>query len=225
MGGDLPEQSRRKPSFLVAALRDSESAALERIQIVKGWVDSSGETHERVYDVAGKRERYDPRYDREVCDASSFDGKFKGSKLVDEIRRSFHKGGDDRGKGWKSSRRGGWHAPDKRRGSNELCAVWTDKHFNPAQRAFYYVRVLETPTCRWSTLACQAADVDPFASPQKCQIQAAAANANAERAGEIEAGDTPFDNCCLTERNDPFMERTIQERAWTSPIWYTPSED
>ena len=41
--------------------------------------------------------------------------------------------------------------------------------------------------------------------------------------GEIESGETPFSNCCLTEQNDPFMERTIQERAWTSPIWYAPS--
>ena len=49
------------------------------------------------------------------------------------------------------------------------------------------------------------------------------ANAKAVADGQIESGETPFSNCCLTEQNDPFMERTVQERAWTSPIWYAPS--
>ena len=68
----------------------------------------------------------------------------------------------------------------------------------------------------------KAAGVDPFASQRRCQRQADAANAAAAARGEIEAGDTPFDNCCLNEQNDPFAERTIQERAWSSPIWYVP---
>ena len=109
-------------------------------------------------------------------------------------------------------------------GSNELCVVWKDKNFDPAERAFYYARVLEMPTCRWSTMACEAAGVNPFASTKTCNRQAAKANARAIKTGEIDSGQTPFNNCCLTEENDSFIERAIQERAWTSPIWYAPKD-
>jgi hypothetical protein len=90
-------------------------------------------------------------------------------------------------------------------GAAEVCAVWEDPDFNPDQRALYYVRVLENPTCRWSTIACKQAGVDPL-SPD-CQAQAAAA-------------DPAFANCCLDESNDPFLSPLVQERAWTSPVWY-----
>ena len=209
MGSDLPPKSGATPSFLVAALRDKESAKLQRIQIVKGWVDSAGQTHERVYDVAGSQGPSNPAYDRWVCSQEKYDAALTGNALVKEIRTE-------------SSQISRANAFPGAHGYNELCTVWADPHFNRSQPAFYYARVLEMPTCRWSTLACQAAHVDPFASPQVCKIQAFLANFTAAAKGDIAVGEQPFNNCCLTELNDPFMERTIQERAWTSPVWYVP---
>ncbi len=74
-------------------------------------------------------------------------------------------------------------------GANTLCAVWSDPDFDPAQRAFYYVRVLENPSCRWSTWLCNR-----LQGEQRAQL-------------------------C----SDPRIPKTIQERAWTSPIWYDPA--
>ena len=74
------------------------------------------------------------------------------------------------------------------------------------------MRVLENPSCRWSTLQCQAAGVNPFDS--NCASQAAAAQ---DELG-FTIGDV-FGRCCLDEAAEPFYSRTIQERAWTSPIW------
>ncbi|HSP97253.1 MAG TPA: DUF3604 domain-containing protein, partial [Candidatus Dormibacteraeota bacterium] len=90
-------------------------------------------------------------------------------------------------------------------GAAELCTVWEDPDFNPDQRALYYARVLENPTCRWSTFVCKAAGVDPLSAD--CAAQAAAA-------------DPAFADCCLSEADDPFLSPLIQERAWTSPVWY-----
>jgi hypothetical protein len=73
-------------------------------------------------------------------------------------------------------------------GADSLCTVWTDPSFDPAQHAFYYGRVLENPTCRWSAYTCNA--LAPADRPPSC--------------------------------SDPNVPRTIQERAWTSPIWYQP---
>lgn len=102
-------------------------------------------------------------------------------------------------------------------GAANLCSVWRDPDFDPAQRAFYYARVLENPTCRWSTLQCQAAGVNPFAN--NCSEQAKIATAAAhERGGE---GDV-WGTCCLDPKTEPFYSPVIQERAWTSPVWYTP---
>ncbi|MBY0276800.1 DUF3604 domain-containing protein, partial [Candidatus Binatia bacterium] len=89
--------------------------------------------------------------------------------------------------------------------ASELCTVWVDPEFDPAQRAFYYARVLEVPTCRWSTRTCKAAGVDPFASD--CTAQAT-------RAGEA------FADCCLTREQG--IEAIVQERTWSSPVWYRP---
>lgn len=73
-------------------------------------------------------------------------------------------------------------------GESQLCAVWSDPSFDPKQRAVYYARVFENPSCRFSTWACNA----------------------------LEGKDRPA--MC----DDPMYPKTIQERAWTSPIWYTP---
>lgn len=101
------------------------------------------------------------------------------------------------------------------RGSKGLCTVWEDKDFNSSQNAFYYARVLENPTCRWSTLHCQAAGVNPFA--EDCVAQAQQAN---EMASERGAKGDVWGKCCLTAKEQPFYSPVIQERAWTSPIWY-----
>jgi hypothetical protein len=102
-------------------------------------------------------------------------------------------------------------------GASQLCTVWEDPAFDATQPAFYYVRVLENPTCRWSTLQCQAAGVNPFA--EDCAAQATAATERAHTRGA--QGDV-YGKCCLREAEEPFYSPLIQERAWTSPIWYEP---
>ena len=81
-------------------------------------------------------------------------------------------------------------------GENTLCAVWTDKAFDAQQAAYYYSRVLENPSCRWSQRICVAMAVD-------CT--------RPETVGE------GLEQCCADEHRE-----IIQERAWTSPIWYSP---
>ncbi len=167
------------PSFLVMAMKDPGSPGhpgsdLQRIQIIKGWVDKSGTTHERVYDVAGDANN-GANVDPNTC------------------------------------------AP-RGQGFADLCTVWRDPEFNPGQRALYYVRVLENPSCRWSTLQCQAAGVNPFSD--SCVEEAAAATLETEaRGGE---GDV-YGSCCIDPQSEPFYTPIIQERAWTSPIWYSPA--
>jgi len=83
--------------------------------------------------------------------------------------------------------------------------VWSDPSFDPAQAAFWYVRVLENPTCRWSTRFCQTHGVNPL-DKANCPSQASAAG-------------SAYSSCCDT---DPLVNDVIQERAWTSPIWWQP---
>jgi hypothetical protein len=183
MGGDLDADLRPRrprgnapgPMFYVHAMKDPGTDArpgtdLQRIQIVKGWVDDQGMTQEQVYDVAG-------------------DPDNGASVEVDETEGTCNPAGD---------------------GFNELCTVWTDPDFDPDQPAFYYVRVLENPTCRWSTLQCLQYGVNPLADPATCAAQEAAVPG---LAGGL---------CCLNEESPERVQPVIQERAWTSPIWYTP---
>jgi hypothetical protein len=81
-------------------------------------------------------------------------------------------------------------------GSGSLCAVWRDPDFDPSVPTFYYARVIENPVCRWSTVLCNQADID-------CDAE-----------GEI--GEA-YSGCC-----DSSYPRVIQERAWSSPVWYKP---
>ncbi len=154
MGGDLPsrEPNSKTPSFLVAAMMDPESGNLDRIQIIKGWLDSNGETHEKIYDVAwGDADRRQPGSNGKLAPVGD---------TVNVAEAS-----------WTNSI-----------GDPDLRAVWTDPDFDVVQSAFYYARVLEIPTPRWT------------AYDQK-------------RFGIKMSDDVPMKH---------------QERAWTSPIWYTP---
>jgi hypothetical protein len=162
MGGDMGAvRGRRSPRFAVWAAKDASGTDLQRIQIVKGWVDAAGAPHEQVFDVAG-----DPNNGADVDPATC--------------------------------------AP-RGAGAAELCTIWEDPAFDRRERAFYYARVLENPSCRWSTRLCKENGVDPFAPD--CAATASG---------------TSFENCCLDEASDPFLSPTIQERAWSSPIWYRP---
>ena len=99
-------------------------------------------------------------------------------------------------------------------GHASLCSVWEDPDYTEGEAAFYYARILETPSCRWSTLQCQAADVNPFS--ESCSTQADIANQLANAQGN--SGDL-YGICCTNPERDSFYSPTIRERAWTSPIW------
>jgi hypothetical protein len=120
MGGDLPSRSGDDaPTFMVYALRDPIGANLDRIQIVKGWLDADGTTHEKVHDVVWSGER-----------SPGANGKLPPvGNTVDAATANF----------------------TNTIGTPELAAVWTDPSFDPSQKAFYYARVIEIPTPRWST--------------------------------------------------------------------------
>jgi hypothetical protein len=152
MGGDLTAAPDGKaPSFLVAAQRDPMSGNLDRIQIVKGWLDSDGKRQEKVYDVAWSGDR-----------KPGTDGKLPPVGNTVDVATAT----------WTNTI-----------GDPELIAVWKDPDFDPAVPAFYYVRVLEIPTPRWTAY-------------------------EAARFGvKMPSSDVPM---------------TTQERAYTSPIWYTP---
>jgi hypothetical protein len=152
MGGDLTAAPRGKaPSFLVAAMRDPMSGNLDRIQVVKGWLDGKGDRQEKVYDVAWSGDR-----------TPGADGKLPPVGNTVDVATAT----------WTNSI-----------GSPELISVWTDPDFDPDVPAFYYLRVLEIPTPRWTAYEAVRFGVD------------------------MPSDDVPM---------------TTQERAYTSPIWYTP---
>ncbi|MDP6980263.1 MAG: DUF3604 domain-containing protein [Myxococcota bacterium] len=151
MGGDLEAQSNDSPGFVVWALADALSAPLQRLQIIKGWIDAEGETHEQVFDVACA--------DGGAVDPATHRCPDNGAR-IDLGDCSYSR--------------------DK--GDAQLSALWHDPDFDASERAFYYARVLENPTCRWSTWDALRAGVEP--------------------------------------RSD--LAKTIQERAWSSPIQLHP---
>jgi hypothetical protein len=151
MGATLPSAGAKAPSFLVAAAKDSGSGNLDRIQIIKGWVDTAGKQHERIFDVAWSGDRKPDAAGELPAVGSTVDAE--KATYTNSI------------------------------GAPQLAAVWSDPAFDPAQHAFYYARVIEIPTPRWSTRDAVKLGV------------------------EIPAG----------------LPASIQERAWSSPIWYEPA--
>jgi hypothetical protein len=127
MGADLtslfdsnPSDTVAAPQFAMWAQADANSAPLQRLQIIKGWIDASGETHEEVIDVAcAGGVAVDPTTSRCPDNGASVD---LGDCSI-----------------------------SANTGDAQLRTVWTDPNFKASQRAFYYTRVLENPTCRWST--------------------------------------------------------------------------
>ena len=144
-------RASRSGPCAIPGRRQRPERALQRIQIIKGWLEN-GAARERVFDVAG-----DPENGASVDLAT---------------------------------------CTPQRPGRRQLCRSGATRDFDPGQRAFYYARVVENPTCRWSTYVCKAAGVD-------CSDPRRAGGAR----GLLRAG----------------PPKTIQERAWTSPIWYTPA--
>lgn len=143
---------RGKPKFSVAALKDPIGGNLDRIQIVKGWVDAAGTTNEKVYDVVWSGDRI-----------PGADGKLPPVGNTVDVKNAT----------WLNTT-----------GAPELISVWKDPDFDPDQRAFYYARVMEIPTPRWTTYDAKYFGIVP----------------------------------------QPDTRMIITERAYTSPIWYTPEK-
>ncbi len=152
MGGDLSRApSGKAPTFMIRALRDPDGANLDRVQIIKGWLDGKGELHERIYDVAvsdGRKIGADGRSRQKVGNTVNVATATYTNSIGDAL----------------------------------LTAYWKDPNFDPKESAFYYVRVLEIPTPRWTTYDAAFFGID-------------------------------------RPKNVP---ATLQDRAYTSPIWYTP---
>ena len=149
MGGDLPTGQKGAPKFMVWAMKDPIGPNLDRIQIIKGWVEG-GEMKEKIYNVAVSD-------NRKVGE--------DGSVTLLNAPVNLETG-----------------AFDTTHGSPELSVVWEDPDFDPTEQAFYYTRVIQLPTARWTLW------------------------------DEIREGVTYPES----------VAKTIQERAWGSPIWYTP---
>ena len=194
MGGTLATQAGNGgPRFVVSAKQDPLGAPLQRIQIVKGWLEGDDYQVE-IYDVAGNPDN-------------------GASVNLDDC------------------------VPEGA-GASDLCEVWQDPDFDPAQRAYYYARVIENPTCRWTTHQCTAADYDcnewdydecrALASAEiplsnyTCDCCDPAAGLNVDWCESVDCTDpenlpAKEARCCV-----PRVQPVIQERAWTSPIWYRP---
>ena len=153
MGGELPHSKKKRiPTFLIAAQKDSSGANLDRVQVVKGWLDSQGQTHEKIYNVA-----WGDAYSRKL----SREGELPPVGNTVDVKNAT----------WSDTI-----------GDAQLTTFWKDPDFDPTQSSFYYVRVLEIPTPRW----------------------------------------TVYDAKYYGDELVPDSKTSIQERAYTSPIWYTP---
>ena len=180
MGGTLPPRvGSSAPRFVLSAKQDATSAPLQRIQIVKGWLQ--GQDYQvQVYEVAG-----DPN------DGASVD--------MDTC--------EPQGEGFA-----------------DLCKVWEDPDFDPSQRAYYYARVIENPSCRWTTRQCVAASYDCNDPVRQIDLDCCdpVVGLNVDWCASVDCSNpdslpTADARCCL-----PRLQPTIQERAWSSPIWYQP---
>jgi hypothetical protein len=153
MGGDLQQApSGKSPTFLVAALKDPIGANLDRIQVVKGWLDAKGEVQEKVYDVAWSGSR-----------KPGANGKLPAVGNTVDMKTA---------------------AYSNTIGAPELTTTWKDPDFDASLKAFFYARVLEIPTPRW----------------------------------------TLYDAVKFGVAMDPKVPMVEQQRAYTSPIWYTPTK-
>ena len=151
MGGDLTAAPEGKaPAFMIRALRDPDNANLDRVQVVKGWLNDDGETEERIYDVACSDGRaiVNRRCERPVGSTVNLEEASYTNSIGDPL----------------------------------FMAYWKDPDFDPGQRAFYYVRVLEIPKPSWLAHDAKYYDLD---MPDEVPM-------------------------------------TVQDRVYTSPIWYTP---
>ena len=136
MGGDLPPAKGGAPEFAVWAMRDPRSGNLDRIQIIKGWVDSEGQSHEKIFNVAWSGER-------QLDDS----GKLRPvGNTVDPSTATY----------------------TNSIGEAQLSALWADPEFDPEQEAFYYTRILEIPTPRWTTFDALTLGMEP---PEPVSLQ------------------------------------------------------
>ena len=142
MGGDLSDApDGTAPSFLVAARKDPMSGNLDRIQIIKGWLDDDGKTQEQVFDIAWSGDRQPGSDGKLPAVGSTVD--VKNATFTNSI------------------------------GTPELIEVWTDPDFDPDQRAFYYARVIEIPTPRWTAYEAKYFNIDaPAEAPMTTQERA-----------------------------------------------------
>ena len=146
MGGDLSTApSGKSPTFLLSAVKDPLGANLDRIQVIKGWLDGAGATHEKIYNIALSDDRTPKQPVASTVDLTT-------ASYTNSV------------------------------GSSHFNQVWTDPDFDPTLRAFYYVRVLEIPTPRW----------------------------------------TAYDELKFKVKMPDQVPRIVQDRAYTSAIWYTP---
>ena len=151
MGGDLTANaSASAPEFLVRAVKDPMDANLDRLQIVKGWVDAAGQQYEKVYNIDWSGDRELDAEGNLPAVGNTVD--LKSARYTNSI------------------------------GQAEFAVKWSDPDFDPAQSAFYYARVLQIPTPRNGL----------------------------------------YDSLALGLDNPPRGPKTLQERAYTSPVWYTP---
>jgi hypothetical protein len=154
MGADLPKAptAGKAPTFLLAAMKDAQGGNLDRIQIVKGWIDKAGKPQEKIYNVAWSDAK---------TRKPGKDGKLPPVGDTVDVARAT----------WTNTI-----------GAGELVGTWKDPAFDPTLRAFYYARVIEIPTPRW----------------------------------------TAYDAYRFNIKMPPEVPMKHQERAWTSPVWYTP---